>query len=263
MEKRNTGKVRSFANEEYNDKKDVIFGIRPVIEAINSGREIERIYIQKELNSLLLNELVLLARQQQLPVVRVPLEKLNKITRKVHQGVVCFLSAIQYASLDNIISETYRQGKTPLLLILDRITDVRNFGAIARTAECLGVNGIIIPSRGSAQITGDAVKTSAGALNYIPICREDNLKNTIDYLKNNGIRIVGCTEKTESPAFAIDMKVPVAIIMGSEEDGISPEYLKKCDYTVKLPMAGKVGSLNVSVATGMVLYEIARQRIKE
>ncbi|WMJ72474.1 23S rRNA (guanosine(2251)-2'-O)-methyltransferase RlmB [Cytophagaceae bacterium ABcell3] len=262
MEKWNPGKIKknSFINEDYNDKKDIVFGIRPVIEAIHSGREIDKIFVQKDQNSLLTNELIALAQEHGIPIARVPLEKLNKITRKVHQGVICYLSAIHYASLDNVISEAWNQGKEPLLLILDRITDVRNFGAITRTAECMGVNGIVIPSRGAAQINSDALKTSAGALNFIPVCREENLKNTLTYLKDSGIQIIACTEKAEDLPASVDMKGPVAIVMGSEEDGISPEYLKKADKKVRIPMTGKVGSLNVSVAAGMILYEVVRQR---
>ncbi|MFN3403443.1 MAG: 23S rRNA (guanosine(2251)-2'-O)-methyltransferase RlmB [Cytophagaceae bacterium] len=239
--------------------QDVIFGIRPVMEAINAGKEIDRILIQKEAGPLLY-ELMKMASAQNIPLVKVPVEKLNRVTRKNHQGVVCYLSSVSYASLDNIISSCFHKGETPLVLILDRITDVRNFGAISRTAECMGVHAIVIPSRGSAQINSDAVKTSAGALNYIPVCREDNLKNTITYLKNSGLSIIGCTEKAEKLISAVDMNTPAAIIMGSEEDGISPEYMKRCDHLVKIPMTGKVQSLNVSVATGMILYEVIRQR---
>ncbi|HEY8400187.1 MAG TPA: 23S rRNA (guanosine(2251)-2'-O)-methyltransferase RlmB [Cytophagaceae bacterium] len=248
------------------DKQDksaeLIFGIRPVIEAIKAGKEVDKILLQKDLHGPLFNELTLVAQQHKVPTTRVPVEKLNSYTRKNHQGVVAFISAVIYASLDNIISQTYQSGKTPSLLILDRITDVRNFGAIARTAECLGVNALIIPSRGSAQVNSDAVKTSAGALNYIPICREDNLKNTIAYLKENGFKIIACTEKTDKLIYDADFTGPSAIIMGSEENGISPEYLKRSDEAVKIPMSGKIESLNVSVATGMILSEMVRQRIK-
>jgi 23S rRNA (guanosine2251-2'-O)-methyltransferase len=176
---------------------------------------------------------------------------------------VAFLSAITYAPLDNIVTGIFESGQTPLLLILDRITDVRNFGAIARNAECLGVHAIVIPSRGSAQVNGDALKTSAGALNLVPVCREPNLKDTIRYLQDSGIQIVACTEKAEQGVQEgkVDFTGPTAILMGSEEDGISPEYLKKADAQVKIPLVGQIGSLNVSVATGIVLYEAMRQRL--
>jgi 23S rRNA (guanosine2251-2'-O)-methyltransferase len=241
--------------------KELVFGIRPVIEALQSGKDVEKILVQRDLSGSLLTELLQLASKIRVPVLKVPIEKLNSITRKNHQGVVAHISPIIYASIDNILSETFGQGKTPLLLILDRVTDVRNFGAIARTAECLGVNGIIIPSRGSAEINSDALKTSAGALNYIPVCREDNLKITIDYLKESGLRIVGCTEKADKLVYQTDLTGPLAIIMGSEENGISGEYLKKTDEKVKIPQAGKVESLNVSVATGIILSEVVRQRL--
>jgi 23S rRNA (guanosine2251-2'-O)-methyltransferase len=262
MEKRKYNKIGSDRERELSSEKEVIFGIRPVIEAIKAGKEIEKLLIQKDQHSLLINELVLLAYNHKIPVSKVPVEKLDSITRKNHQGVICFISAITYSSLDNIISETYQKGLNPLILILDRITDVRNFGAIARTAECLGVHAIVVPSRGSAQITGDAVKTSAGALSFIPVCREENLKNTITYLKENGLKIFGCTEKSDKNIFQCDFSGPAAIMMGSEEDGISEEYLRRADETAKIPLSGNIASLNVSVAAGMVLYEVVRQRSK-
>jgi 23S rRNA (guanosine2251-2'-O)-methyltransferase len=263
MEKRKYNKLNP-SEKDFGkpDNKEIIFGIRPAIEAINSGKEIEKLLIQKEQQSLLINELMAVAAQHKIPVLRVPIEKLNSITRKVHQGVICFISPITYASLDNVISATYQKGQVPLLLILDRITDVRNFGAIARTAECMGVNAVIIPSKGGAQINSDALKTSAGALNFIPVCREDNLKTTLTYLKENGIQIVACTEKANKEIAFFDMSGPTAILMGSEEDGISEEYLKRADGEVKIPISGKIQSLNVSVAAGMVLYEVIRQRTK-
>lgn len=261
MEKRHYNKIGSSRNSEKSSlDKDVIFGIRPVIEAIKSGKEVEKLLIQKDQHSMLIQELTMLAKELKIPISLVPVEKLNTITRKNHQGVICFISPIIYASLDHIVSSAFQKGKTPLILILDRITDVRNFGAIARTAECSGIDAIVIPSRGSAQISSDALKTSAGALNFIPVCREENLKHTLSYLKDSGLQIVGCTEKAEKNIYEFDFKIPAAIIMGSEEDGISPEYLKKCDAEVKIPLKGQIQSLNVSVAAGMILYEAIRQR---
>ena len=244
------------------ENSEFVFGIRPVIEAIKSGKEIERILVQKEVGGSTVIELLQLAVKHNVPVVKVPVDKLNRITRKVHQGVICFLSPVIYASLDNIITEVYQKGGNPFILVLDRVTDVRNFGAIARTAECLGVQAIVIPSRGSAQINSDAVKTSAGALNYIPVCREDNLKTAIRFLKESGLKIIACSEKGDKLIDSSDYTVPVAIIMGSEEDGISSEYLKLSDEMLKIPLTGKVESLNVSVAAGMLLYEVVRQRGK-
>ena len=242
------------------DKKEIIFGTRSIIEAINSGKEIEKLFVQKGLGNELTKQLLQLARNHSLPVMIVPLQKLNNITRKNHQGAVCFLSAIKYASLDHIVTSCFERGKSPLLVILDRITDVRNFGAIARTAECAGVDAIVIPSRGSAQITSDAMKTSSGALNFVPVCRETNIKDTIRYLRDSGINVMACTEKATEYLYEKDMDQPLAILMGSEENGISPEYLKISSDQAKIPMKGKIASLNVSVATAIAIFEAVRQR---
>lgn len=243
-----------------NIPSNMIFGTRAIIEAINSDKEIDKLFIQKGLSNPLIKELVQTARKHNLPIAQVPIEKLNRLTRKNHQGAIAFISAIKYASLDNIIDNCYQQGKDPFVVILDRVTDVRNFGAIARTAECAGVDCLIIPSRGGAAINSDAMKTSAGALNYLPVCREDNLKNTINYLKNSGVSIIACTEKTKQLIYEIDYSGPIAIIMGSEEDGISPEYLKLADQRGRIPMSGKIDSLNVSVSTAIAIYEAIRQK---
>lgn len=240
--------------------KEFIFGLRPVIEAIESGKEIERVLLQRDLKGNLAQELLLLAANYKIPVVRVPIEKLNTVTRKNHQGVICFVSPVIYASLDHVITEAFSRGKAPLILVLDRITDVRNVGAMARTAECFGVDALVVPSRGGAQLNADAIKTSAGAFNYIPVCREDNLKGTLKFLKESGLSIVACTEKAETWIYEADLHGPVAVIMGSEENGISEEYLKRADQKVKIPQTGKIESLNVSVATGIILSEVVRQR---
>lgn len=242
------------------DRNTMLFGIRPLIEAIRSGKELDKIFIQNQLTGDLAPELKALLKEKNIPFQYVPPEKLNRLTSKNHQGVVAFLATVSYQSIETILPGVFEQGKTPLVLVLDRITDVRNFGAISRTAECAGVDAIVIPSRGAAQINGDAMKTSAGALNKIAVCREDNLKHTIDFLKESGLQIVGCTEKAQDFHYAADLTVPTAIIMGSEEDGISGEYLKRCDKQIKIPLLGEIESLNVSVATGVVLYEVIRQR---
>ncbi|BDC98211.1 23S rRNA (guanosine(2251)-2'-O)-methyltransferase RlmB [Persicobacter psychrovividus] len=239
---------------------DMIFGTRAVIEAIRAGKEIDRLFIQKGLNNELTKELVDTAIEFRLPISKVPVEKLNRITRKNHQGAIAYLSAVSYQSLDNIISRCYEQGKDPFILILDRVTDVRNFGAICRTAECAGVDAIVIPSKGAAQINPDAVKTSAGALNIIPVCRQDYLKDTITYLQESGVAVVAATEKTDNSYSDIDYNQPIAVLMGSEEDGVSPEYLKRSDLKAKIPILGKIESLNVSVAAGIILYEAVRQK---
>lgn len=241
-------------------KDDFIYGSRAIIEAINAGKEIDKLLLQKDVKNELTTELLIAARDFNIPVQKVPIEKLNRITRKNHQGAVAFVSSVVYASLDNIISEAYSKGEVPLLIVLDRITDVRNFGAIARTAECVGAHGIVIPSRGSAQVGSDAMKTSAGALNFIPVCRADNLKNTLREIRDNGITVLACTEKASDLVYQHDLTVPIALLMGSEEDGISPEYLKLADQLCKLPIKGNIESLNVSVATSVVLYEVVRQR---
>ncbi|MBL6446859.1 23S rRNA (guanosine(2251)-2'-O)-methyltransferase RlmB [Fulvivirga sp. 29W222] len=242
------------------NQKDLIFGIRAIIESINSGKEIDKLFIQKGLHNDLMKELLKVARDHHVPMSQVPIEKLNRLTRKNHQGAIAFISAIRYASLDNIIDHVYQEGREPFFIILDRVTDVRNFGAIARTAECAGLDGIIIPSRGSAAINSDAMKTSAGALNYIPVCRVDNLKNTITFLKESGIQIMACTEKTDQSIYETNFNQPVAVLLGSEEDGISPEYLKMTDMRGRIPMNGKIDSLNVSVSAAIAIYEAIRQR---
>jgi len=242
------------------EKENLIYGLRPVIEAIKSGKEIEKIFIQNGLRGEIYIELFQLLKENDVHSQYVPVEKLNKLTPKNHQGIVAYTSIISYTKVESIIPFVYEQGKTPLILILDRITDVRNFGAITRTAECAGVDAIIVPTRGSAQINSDAVKTSAGALHKIPICKSDNLKDTIDFLKKSGLQIIAATEKTDDFHFKTDFVPPTTIIMGSEEDGVSPEYLRLCDHKVKIPLFGEIESLNVSVACGVILYEAIRQR---
>ncbi len=247
------------------DKLEMIFGSRPILEAMLAGKTLEKIFLLRGTKNPTTDEIVAEARKFDVPVVTVPIEKLNNLTRKNHQGAVAFISPISYQPLAEIVTSLFESGKNPLLLILDRITDVRNFGSIARNAECMGVDAIVIPSRGGAQINADAMKTSAGALNVVPVCREPNLKETIDYLKDYGVQIVACTEKTEQNLneHTLDMVGPTAILMGSEEDGISPEYLKRADAKVRIPLLGKIGSLNVSVATGIILYEAMSQRLKD
>lgn len=239
---------------------DFIYGTRAVIEAIEAGKEIDKLMVQRDLQNDLSSELLQLCHQRKIPYQKVPIEKLNRITRKNHQGTIAFVSPIQFASLDHVISSAYAQAIDPFLIILDRITDVRNFGAIARTAECAGVHGIIVPSRGSAQIGADAMKTSAGALNHIAVIRSMNLKDTIRELQQNGIKVVACTEKADELVFNTDLSGPIGLLMGSEEEGISDEYMKMSDQQAKLPMSGKIDSLNVSVATGVFIYETIRQR---
>jgi 23S rRNA (guanosine2251-2'-O)-methyltransferase len=243
------------------EKENFIYGLHPVTEAIKSGKEIDRIFFKKGLQGSFSAELLQLAKTYQIPFQFVPQEKLDRITRKNHQGVIAMVSHVSYESLENLVQMVFEQGKTPLFLILDSITDVRNFGAISRTAECAGVHGIIIPMQGSAQINEEAVRTSAGALMKIPVCREKNLKVTANFLRESGIALVAATEHAKDFSFSGDYTGPLAIIMGSEETGISPELLRICDQMVKIPMQGEISSLNVSVAAGVLLFEVVRQRL--
>ncbi len=242
------------------EKAETIFGTRAVIEAIKAGREIEKIYIQSGLNNDLIKELINTAATHKAPYSFIPQVKLDRLSNKNHQGVVCVLSAVQYVPLENIIDKCYSEGREPFFLIVDRVTDVRNFGALARTAECAQVDAMIIADKGNAPITGDAMKTSAGALNHLPVCRVKDMKKTFQLLKDNGIQIIACTEKATNTIYQIDLNTPVAIIMGSEEDGISPQMLKEADHLAKIPLMGSIESLNVSVAAGIVVYEKIRQR---
>jgi 23S rRNA (guanosine2251-2'-O)-methyltransferase len=238
-----------------------IFGLHPIEEALASGKEFEKILIQQGNRSEKINEIVRQARANEYPVQFVPLEKLNRITRKNHQGIIGFISPISYQAVEQLIPMIYEAGRMPFLLILDRVTDVRNFGAIARSAYAAGVDAILIPSRGSALINADAMKTAAGALNHLSVCRADNLKKSIDYLKDSGLRIAAVSEKTDQAIWDTDLSGPIALILGSEEDGISPAYLQKTDIHLKIPMPGPMDSLNVSVAAGIACFEVVRQRI--
>jgi 23S rRNA (guanosine2251-2'-O)-methyltransferase len=242
------------------EKTDLIYGTRAVMEAIQAGKEIEKVMIQSGLSNDLIKELIALAREKQVPYTFVPAEKLKRMSAKNHQGVICILSSVTYGSLDNLVDRAFSDGREPFFLVLDRVTDVRNFGAIVRTAECAGVDGIVIGEKGSAPITSDAMKTSAGALNYVPVCREKDLKKTMKFLRDSGIKIIACTEKAEKEIYDVDMNGPVAMILGSEEDGVSDLLLREADDLVKIPMRGKIGSLNVSVATGISVFEVLRRR---
>jgi 23S rRNA (guanosine2251-2'-O)-methyltransferase len=227
-------------NKTSKTNSSIVFGIRPIIEAIKSGKEIEKVLMQPGLKGELFPELSKLIKQFNIPYQKVPVEKLNRITTKNHQGVIAFISPIEYNNIENLLPIIFEQGKIPLILVLDRITDVRNFGAIARTAECAGVDAIIISDKGNAPVNADAIKTSAGALNIIPVCRTKNLKDTLQYLKNSGLTIFAATEKGNEFYYSNDFSTPCAIVMGSEEDGISGEYLKLCDKKIKIPIIGNI-----------------------
>jgi len=243
---------------EYVD--DFVFGMRPVIEAITANKDIERIFIQNGLKSELFRELMILLKQNNIAYQYVPIAKLNRITRKNHQGVIAYISPITYDNIEQIIPGLFENGIDPLIILMDKITDVRNFGAIMRTAESAGADAIVYPSQGSAILNAGTVKSSAGAIYNIPICRSDNLKDTIDFLKNSGLKICAATEKGAELYTKADLRGPIAVIMGSEDDGVSGEYLKRSDLKLMIPMLGKTASLNVSVAAGVILYEIVRQR---
>src|ERR1700744_1540382 len=243
------------------ESNQLVFGLRAVIEAIRAGKEIESLYIQRGLGGELLHELKGLLNEYNVTAQQVPVEKLNRITMKNHQGVVAFISPIIYQKIEDIIPQIFERGEVPLILILDSITDVRNMGAIARTAECAGVHAIVIPAKGSAQINPDAIKTSAGALYKIPVCRHADFMQTMRFLQESGLQLVCCTEKTDDYIYKPDFTTPTAIIMGSEEDGVRNDIIRIADHLAKIPMYGEIESLNVSVATGIILYEAIRQRL--
>jgi 23S rRNA (guanosine2251-2'-O)-methyltransferase len=239
----------------------LIFGIRPIIEALESGKEFERVFIQKNLQGPLSKELDFLLRNTQTPCQYVPIEKLNRITRKNHQGVIGYLSEITYHKIELLLPSLFETGKTPLIVMLDEITDVRNMGAIIRTAECAGANAVVVPQKGSAQINAETMKASAGALNVLPVCREDSLKETLNFLKSSGLQAIACTEKSDKQYTTADFTLPTVLIFGSEGTGISSEILRMSDEQVRIPLQGKIDSLNVSVSTGIILYEAVRQRM--
>lgn len=242
------------------DKEEYIFGTRAVIEAINKGRTIEKILLKKGLNNELFQELQSLIKENEIAVQFVPLEKINRITRKNHQGVLALISSIEYSNIEILLPGIYELGEDPLLLILDQITDVRNFGAIVRSAECAGVHAIIIPEKGMARIGADAMKTSAGALHHVPICKVNNLFKTIQFLIDSGIHIVAATEKGNKVYTEANLNSPLGIVMGSEDTGISPQILKIADEQLQIPILGKIESLNVSVSAALMIYEAIRQR---
>lgn len=246
--------LRGMKNEQ------LIYGARPIIEAIEAGKEIEKLFIQKSSTSPLIRELLQKVRPFGTPIQMVPVEKLNSMTRGNHQGVVAFLSMIAYQPIEEIVTNLFEKGKNPFILVLDRVTDVRNFGAIARTAECAGVDAIVIPDKGAAQINADALKTAAGALTKLPVCRTKSLAQTTKFLKDSGLQIFAVTEKGNVMYDLPEYRDPLALIMGSEDQGIASDLLRMADHMVRIPLMGKIGSLNVSVAAGILMFEVVHQR---
>jgi 23S rRNA (guanosine2251-2'-O)-methyltransferase len=244
-------------------KDEIIFGSHSVIEAIEAGKEIEQIFVKKNLRNELSNKMLQMAREKDILIKYVPIEKLNRITRKNHQGAIAFVSPIEYQNLEEILIRTYENGESPFFLVLDGITDTRNMGAIARTAECAGVHAIIVGKKNSAQISSDTVKTSAGALMHIPICRVDSLPKTVTYLRESGIKIFSANEKNNEDYAKVDYNHPCAVVMGAEDKGISRDLLDLSDKSITIPIIGKIQSLNVSVACGVILYEAVKQRSVE
>lgn len=240
---------------------DYIFGIRAVMEAIEAGKEIDKVFIRKDLSGELASELFDMIRARGVVTQRVPVERLNRITRKNHQGVIAMMSAVTYHRLDHLVPQLFEEGVLPFVVVLDGITDVRNFGAIARTAECAGADAIVIPEHGSVSVGADAVKTSAGALHHLPVCREASTLSAVRYLKASGFNVVAVSEKADINYTTASYTVPTALVLGAEDTGISPEVIRQCDTFVSIPMFGHIGSLNVSVAAGVLMYEVVRQRL--
>jgi 23S rRNA (guanosine2251-2'-O)-methyltransferase len=239
---------------------DYIFGFHPVLEAIRAGKQIDRLLIKQGLQGALSHELMNEVRIHQIPYQIVPVERIELVTRKNHQGILAWLSLIEYQDLSNILPAIYENGQDPLVIAVDGVSDVRNLGAIVRSAECMGAHAVLIPEKGSARINADAIKASAGALHSLPVCREKSLVKSIEYLKDSGLKVIAADEKTGNDAFKEELAGPVVLIMGSEDRGISRELLAVSDKIVKIPMSGAIASLNVSVASGILLYEIIRQR---
>lgn len=242
------------------NKSEYIFGIRAIMEALEAGQEVNKVLLKKDLRGDLSHDLSDMLRTRGIPVQRVPMEKLNSITRKNHQGAIALLSPVAYYDLTQVIPALFDDGMTPFIMVLDGITDTRNFGAIARTAECAGVDAIVIPSRGSVAITADAEKASAGALMHLPVCRVGDIAEAVRFLRDSGLSVVAASEKASGDYTEADFTVPVAIVMGAEDIGISPKVMELCDNKVSIPILGSIGSLNVSVAAGVMAYEAVRQR---
>jgi len=241
-------------------ESDCIFGLRPVLEAIKAGKQIDRLLVKQGLQGPLYHELMTEVSKNSIVYQIVPVERIELVTRKNHQGVLAWLSVIEYQKISNLLPMIYEKGDDPLIIALDGVSDVRNFGAIVRSADCFGAHAVMIPEKGSARITSDAIKTSAGALHTMPVCREKSIVRSVEYLKDSGLKVICAVEKSDLQASGADLTGPSVLIMGSEDKGISRELTSLADHSVSIPMTGNIGSLNVSVAAGIFLYEIVRQR---
>lgn len=241
----------------------MLFGIHPINEALRSGKPIDKIMLKQGFRSEVIPGLFNILREQHIPFQYVPLEKLNRLTTKNHQGIIAMVAELEYTDLEKLVPMLFEQGKLPALVLLDSITDVRNLGAIARSAECAGIDAMVIPAKGFAQINADAIKTSAGALNVLPVCRVTSLPDTAKFLQESGFQLVAATEKAADSLFDADFTKPTVIIIGAEDTGIDPKLLKTADRLVKIPMLGTIQSLNVSTAAAVVFYEIVRQRKRD
>lgn len=250
-------------NKHEDKGDDFVFGIRAVIEAIRFGKDIDKVLIKRGLKGDLFKELLSVVNEDKIPFQYVPEEKLNRVTRKNHQGVIALMSPVSFYPLEDTITSIFEKGENPFILALDSISDVRNFGAIVRTAECAGVHAIIIPDKGSARIGSDAIKTSAGALHKMPVCRVASFKKAMEYLQQSGIVLFGATEKATENYYSSNFSNPSCIIMGSEDTGLSPEILRFCDNLIKIPILGEIQSLNVSVAASVLIYDVVRQRFNQ
>ena len=245
------------------DKTQYIYGIHAVLEALDAAKDIDKILLSKTLKPETVQEITEKARALRVPVQRVPVQKIDRITRRNHQGVLAMMAAVTYYRVEDLVPRLFDDGENPFVVVLDGVTDVRNFGAVARTCECAGVSAIVIPDRESVSVNADAVKTSAGALNYLPVCREHNLVNAVKFLRDSGFKIVGTSDKSQTSYTRADYTGPVAIVLGAEDQGISPEIMKLCDTQVIIPEFGHINSLNVSVAGGIMIYEVVRQRLND
>lgn len=237
----------------------LIFGIHPVEEALSAGKTLDKVLIQQGVEGASLHALMQELRKRSIPYSQAPKQALDRVTRKNHQGIIAFVSPVEFVAVEDVVASAFESGQNPLILVLDRVTDVRNFGALCRTAEAMGCHAVVFPGKNAARLNEDAVKASAGALLKIPLCKSPNLKYTLAQLKASGLMVVACTEKSAQPLWSVDLTPPLVIIMGNEEEGISGEYLKLSDHRLCIPMAGTMDSLNVGVAAGMILSERSRQ----